>query len=116
MDLKTRVLSDWTVVSVSGDVDIFTTYKLREHLLAALDRPGRRILVDLSGVTFMDESGLGVLVFIRRTAMLHGGTLRLLAPTQSMRWLLKASGLSGTFAVSLDLLAARQAEPELVGS
>ncbi len=114
MDLSTHTHSDWTVCSVSGDVDIFTTYALREYLLAALSPSGCRILVDLSGVTFMDASGLGVLVFIRRVAIRRGGTLRLLAPTQMMRRLLTSSGLSTMFTVSLDLPAPRQAEPALV--
>ncbi len=74
MDLSTRVLSDRTICRVSGKVDIFTTYELREYLLTALDRPGRRLLVDLSGVTFIDSSGLGVLVFIRRMTLRRGGT------------------------------------------
>ncbi|WP_424536465.1 STAS domain-containing protein [Sphaerisporangium viridialbum] len=114
MDLSTRVLSDRTICRVSGKVDIFTTYELREYLLTALDRPGRRLLVDLSGVTFIDSSGLGVLVFIRRMAMRRGGTLLLLAPAQHLRRLLTASGLSATFAVSPRLLDPRQAEPALV--
>lgn len=114
MDLSTRIHPDWTVCSVSGDVDIFTTYALREYLLAALDPSGCRILVDLSGVTFMDASGLGVLVFIRRVAIRRGGTLRLLAPTLMVRRLLTSSGLSRMFPVSLDLPAGRQTEPALV--
>ncbi|MFC4591396.1 STAS domain-containing protein [Sphaerisporangium corydalis] len=113
MDLSTRVNSDWTVCSVAGDVNIFTTHEFREHLLAALDRPGRRLLVDLSAVTFMDASGLAVLIFIRRMAMRRGGTLRLLAPTRLLRRLLTTSGLSRTFTVSLDLPAVRKAEAAL---
>jgi anti-anti-sigma factor len=114
MDLSTRVLSDWTICAVAGDVDIFTTSVFREHLLAALQSAGPRILVDLSGVTFMDASGLGVLILIRRMAMRRGGTLRLYAPTQVMRRLLAASGLSRTFTMSLELPAIRQAGPAVL--
>ncbi|MCG5214657.1 STAS domain-containing protein [Streptosporangium sp. KLBMP 9127] len=111
MDLSTHSYPDWTVCRVTGDVDIFTGNAFREQLLAVVDRPGCRILIDLSGVTFMDANGLGILVFARRAAISGGGTLRLLAPTVAMRRLLTASGLAGLFTVSLDLADARRAEP-----
>jgi anti-anti-sigma factor len=53
---------------------------LREHLLGLL-RPGAsRLVIDLSGVTFCDASGLAVLVGVARRAGLLGGVLRLAAP------------------------------------
>jgi anti-anti-sigma factor len=109
MDLSTRIHDDWTICGVTGDVTIFTTYALREYLLDALNAPGHRILVDLSGVTSMDTNGLAVLIFIRRTALRLGGTLALFAPTQRIRRLLTSSGLSTAFPVIVDLPAPRQA-------
>jgi anti-anti-sigma factor len=109
MDLSKSVHADWTVCRVAGDVDIFTGFALREHLIAALDRPGRRLLVDLSGVTFMDAGGLGILIFTQRMAESRGGWIRLVAPTAGVRRLLMLTGLTDSFSISEDLVSAQQA-------
>ncbi|MEU4540381.1 STAS domain-containing protein [Streptosporangium sp. NPDC023825] len=111
MDLSTHAHPDWMVCDVAGKIDIFTANALREHLLAALGRPGYRLLLDMSMVTAMDASGVAVLLSTLRRAVRHGGTLRLIAPAPVVRGLLKVSGLSGKFAVSADLAGARIAEP-----
>lgn len=111
MDLSTHAHLPWTVCHVTGDVELLNAHTLREHLLDALEQPGHRVLLDLSAVTFMDASGLGVLVFIKRMAILRGGALRLLAPSSAVCRLLMASGLSGHFIVGPDLVVAEQPEP-----
>ncbi|MEV2271313.1 STAS domain-containing protein [Nonomuraea africana] len=108
MDLSTHIHSPWTVCRVSGDIDTSTAHALREHLVAALDRPGHQTLLDLSAVTFMDASGLGVLVSIENLALRQGWTLRLHAPPLAIRRLLTITGLSDHFAINLDLASARQ--------
>ena len=65
-----------TVVRVAGEVDIDTVPALRASLGAAI-RSGGPVVLDLSGVTFMDSSGFGVLAAAQRQAGVLGGTLRL---------------------------------------
>ncbi|GHE30511.1 anti-sigma factor antagonist [Streptosporangium violaceochromogenes] len=113
MDLSTHTHSRWVICSVAGEVDIFTAPAVREHLLAALDGPGRGILLDLSAVTFMDASGLRVLISIKREVEERQRTLCLLAPTPAIRRLLKAGGLSGHFCVKAGPVTAERTEPVL---
>ncbi len=113
MDLSTHTCSRWTICRVAGEVDISTTPALRERLLTVLDGPGQGVLLDLSAVTFMDASGLGVLVFIKRMVEEREGTLRLLAPPPAIRRLLKAGGLSGQFPVGVDLVTVERTGPVL---
>ena len=47
---------------VRGEIDVATSPKLREHLYAAIDGGARELVLDLSGLGFIDSSGLGVLV------------------------------------------------------
>jgi anti-sigma B factor antagonist len=77
------------VVRPAGDVDIMTCGVLRESL-DALDRD---VVVDLSGVPFMDSSGLGVLAMQRRRLEAAGSTLRLANPTDLVAHLLQVTGL-----------------------
>lgn len=64
-------------VRPAGDVDLTTEPGLREAIGSALDDAGiRHLVVDLSGVTFLDCRGLGALVEGRRRADERGVSYR----------------------------------------
>jgi anti-anti-sigma factor len=54
-------------------------------------------LIDMSGVTFMDSSGLGFLVGLARAQKDRGGTVALVDASEPVRLLLTASGDSDVF-------------------
>lgn len=49
-------------VVVHGEVDLFTAPEFKERISALIDAGVRRVLVDLTDVTFIDSSSLGVLI------------------------------------------------------
>ena len=67
------------------------------------------MVVDLSGVTFCDASGLAVLIGIRRRAGLLGGVLRLAAPAPPVVAVLRLTGLDLQFEIFATVLAATSA-------
>jgi anti-anti-sigma factor len=66
-----------SVVRVEGPIDIASAIELRDLLGAQLAGPASRVLLDLSGVTLIDSSGVGVLVTAHRTADTIGARLAL---------------------------------------
>ena len=52
------------VLAVRGEIDAFTSPRLRERLTGMMDEGHYRLVVDLEGVEFMDSTGLGVLVHV----------------------------------------------------
>lgn len=52
----------WRVLAVRGEIDAYTSPRLREELKRLIDGGARQLVVDLQGVEFMDSTGLGVLV------------------------------------------------------
>jgi anti-sigma B factor antagonist len=85
------------VCRITGEIDIFTVAAFRRQIFDALVLPGTHLFVDMSGVTFMDTSGLSVLVAAQRRARELGGALLLTAPSLPVRRALTASGLSSRF-------------------
>jgi anti-sigma B factor antagonist len=65
------------LVRVSGEVDVHTGPQLRDHLLALVAGGEHDIVVDLSEVSFLDSSGLGVLVMVHKRVRMAGGALQL---------------------------------------
>ena len=58
----TSTQDGWEVLSVSGEIDAYTSPRLRERLTELLDSGRHHVIVNLQGVEFMDSTGLGVLV------------------------------------------------------
>lgn len=105
----------YTVVTISGELDIASAPVLRERLLDLL-RPGAsRIVIELSGVTFCDATGLAVLVGASRRASLLGGVLRLAAPAPPVATVLRLTGLDSRFGI-FDSAAAAIGAPAHPGS
>jgi len=90
------VSSDQSVVRIVGEIDLDTAPRLRRVLERAAPDPGRGLLVDLSGVTFMDCSGLAPLLEaktrLKSRLTLHGVPQRVLE-------LLRLTGLQAVFGV-----------------
>jgi len=102
---------DLGVISLSGEVDIFTAPQFKESLVELLDSGVRRLLVDLSGVTFIDSTALGVLIGGVRRVNGFGGTMTIVVATRPVERVLSVTGLDRvlsmypTRADALDALA-----------
>jgi anti-sigma B factor antagonist len=89
----------WTVTA-HGELDLDTAPELRDHVASVLSRTDGEVVVDLTGVSFCDSSGLAVLVASRRRAQLLGRRLVLrVAKGDRVDALLELSNLSEHFDV-----------------
>jgi anti-sigma B factor antagonist len=80
---------------LAGEIDTYTAPELAERL----DDQGVAVL-DLTGVTFIDSSGLRVLVEAHQARVAAGSTLTLRSPSAAVQRLLEISGLLGHLDVS----------------
>jgi anti-sigma B factor antagonist len=87
------------IAEVTGDVDLSTVAGLRERLFELADS-GQLLIVDLNRITFMDSSGLGVLVGAARRAAAHGGSLHAVCSRPQPRKLLWMTGVNRRIPVS----------------
>src|SRR5512132_1871333 len=78
---------DATVIYVRGEIDIATCERLRDAIEPHLG-PRQSVILDLSGVEFIDSSGLHVLEQARGTLTADGGSLVLRNPSKAARRLL----------------------------
>jgi anti-sigma B factor antagonist len=105
--LFSRQTSVHTVLAICGELDIATTAALRDQIVVALKDTTTSVIIDLSGVSFCDASGLAMLVGARRRARLHGLTITLAAPRRNVHKLLRITGLDRAFTVHPTVTAAR---------
>jgi anti-sigma B factor antagonist len=91
---------DVPVVAVHGELDFEGAPNLRLALIEAIDEnPGRRVVVDLEGVDFIDSAGLGVLVGGLKRVRAAKGELVLVATGRSVVRVLELTGLTRVFEI-----------------
>ena len=91
-------LADVTTVILDGTVDLATAPELRAALLP-LVVAGQTVVLDLAGVTFVDSTGLGVLVAAHRRAKAAGSRFLFSRPTENLRAVLRITRLDAVFQV-----------------
>jgi len=102
----------WTVLRVSGELDLVTSPVLRQRVHDVVADGRHRLVLDLSQVRFCDSSGVGVLVAARRLLRSCQGGLRLILPAQGavegshVNRVLGALGVRRLFDVHPDLPSA----------
>ena len=87
-----------TIVRLAGELDLYNAHSVREALIACCEEAPDRLVVDLSGVKFIDSTALGVLIEAR-TRMANRRGFMLAAPGLETRRALEISGLDKHFTV-----------------
>ncbi|MCD4751275.1 MAG: STAS domain-containing protein [Thermoanaerobaculales bacterium] len=99
LNIERKVSSDETVISVAGDVDLYTSPELRKAVLEAVPGAAGRVAVDLSGVNYIDSSGIATLVEGLRSAHKHDKAFVLVTPSPPVMQVLELSKLDNVFEV-----------------
>jgi anti-sigma B factor antagonist len=72
------------VVSLRGDLDLATAGDLLPTLTGLLDRGKISVIIDVSGLEFIDSSGLNALAVGARTLMANGAAIAVAAPPEQI--------------------------------
>lgn len=108
MDLRLEdsVHGEATVVAVAGELDALSAPQLDAHLTGLwADRPNY-LVVDLSGVEFLDSTGLGVLIKSLTHLRENGAEMALVANTPRVTKVLTITGMDSVMTVADSLPAA----------
>jgi anti-sigma B factor antagonist len=90
---------DTKVFELKGSLDIATSPTVRAALQDAAERGEHGIIVDLSGLDFIDSTGLGALIGSQRRAKEKGAEVRLVVREGQILRLLRITGLLTVFGV-----------------
>lgn len=90
---------DLTLVVVAGEVDVYTASVLREKLIDVIDADHADIVVDLTGVGFLDSTGLGVLVGALKKIRGFGGRLQLIIDQEKVMKVFRITALTQVFTI-----------------
>lgn len=111
----TRREGDWLVMSVMGDLDVYTATRLKEAIIGEAQSGRVFIALDLSGVEFLDSTGLAAMIGGMKRLRERGGTLVLVTPNPQIRRILEITDLSKILPWYDTMEEAVRRLPELTG-
>jgi anti-sigma B factor antagonist len=100
------------VVSVSGEIDLFTAPEFKQRVMAPIAAGVDHVIVDLMETTFIDSSSLGVLIGAHRRLKSRGGSLIVACDHEAIVKTFRITGLDGVFQLADSVDAALNGRAE----
>jgi anti-sigma B factor antagonist len=98
------------VLALHGDADLRSAGELRDRLTDVIRTDPRTVVLDLTDVTLLDSSALGVLLAALKDLRRRGGQLRLVAPGAEVRRIFEVTLLDRVFELDWSRAAALRAD------
>jgi anti-sigma B factor antagonist len=89
------------LIAVEGELDLSSSSELRRRVEAALREGRNSIVLDLSGVTHMDSTGLAALIAAHQLTAERRGRLALVITSESVRRTVEVRGLDRLFTIAV---------------
>src|SRR2546423_11407517 len=99
LDLETSKQGETNVVSLRGEIDVYTAPRLRQALIDLVEGGAKDIVVDMDRVDFLDSTGLGVLVGGLKRVKSNEGEMKLVVTQDRIMKIFDITGLAKGFPV-----------------
>jgi anti-sigma B factor antagonist len=91
---------DWdNFLPLEGEIDLHRSPRVERSLESMIKKRPERIVVDLSGVTFIDSSGMAVLIRAMQNMKEYGGKLSLSGLNDTVRPIFEIARLDQVFVI-----------------
>lgn len=97
LDIQVSAEGSRALVAVRGEIDLATQAEFRAVLSDLVVSGQIDLAIDLSGVEFIDSTGLGALIGARRRVHAFNGSLKLLSPSSQVMKVFTVTGLNRVF-------------------
>src|SRR4051794_3422798 len=91
------------VLSLEGEIDLHVSPRIASSLGAMLEQKPKQIVVDLSKVTYIDSSGLAVLIEAMQNMEAYGGHFALAGLQENVRPIFEIARLDQVFDIYADV-------------
>ena len=87
------------VVSLEGEVDLYTAPELKQELHRLVGEGAKRIVIDMTQTTFIDSTTLGVLLSVVKRVRPEGGAVALVCPDRNVKRIFEITLLDRVFTI-----------------
>lgn len=103
LNLQTRSLEDVMIVHCQGRIVYRDEAAALSRLVGQVIEDRGKVLLDLSGISFIDGAGMGELVLLHTWAQSRNAELRCASPSPLVRELLDITNLNSVLEIHTDL-------------
>jgi len=89
---KQRLGEQMVLFKIKGEMDVFCSGEIKAEIIGAIAEGDHYLIIDLHWVTYMDSTGLGILISALKRAREHGGNLCLLNPHHRVKRMINRIG------------------------
>ncbi|PKM59418.1 MAG: anti-sigma factor antagonist [Firmicutes bacterium HGW-Firmicutes-4] len=82
-----------SMVSIKGEIDIYSIEKFRETIEEKMKTQAAEIILDCSELSYMDSTGMGVLIELRNKSKEMGQKIIMMNPRPNIKKLLALTGV-----------------------
>lgn len=90
---------DYSIISVHGEIDLHTAPKFQSAIERTARKGSKTVLVDMSGVAFMDSTALSALMRSKDALQERGASLHLVAPSGAVERIFNVTGFQDYFEI-----------------
>ncbi len=106
MEISERRIEDVDIVALNGRLDISSAKKLKNRMNTLVKENRVRLILDMTGVDFIDSSGLGSLVSSLRSVNAKNGDVKLAGLRQQVYSIFELTRLHRVFTIFDDVESA----------
>lgn len=108
MELKIRKNKEVFIIDVTGEMDLYNSYKLKELVMKMLERQVKCMIINMEEVDYIDSSGIGALIYICSTMKKANLKLFITNIHGSVKKVIELTKLMGYFPITNSLEEALQ--------
>lgn|SRR5690554_3309578 len=86
-----------------GEIDAYTAPEIRKELFSKISSSGTTMKIDLSGVSYMDSTGLGIFVGLFKELKKNEGSLCLTGMSDRIKRLFDITGLADVMDINTEV-------------
>lgn len=98
MDLHVEKIDQTTIIAIDGKLNATTTSQIQDQVLRSAE-DGKRVLLDMSGVTYLSSAGLRMLLLLYRRVHEHEGLMALAGLSEEVSDVMSITGFLDLFTV-----------------
>ncbi len=100
MELKIRKNGDAYIVDVTGEMDLYNSYKLKELIVKMIEKSVKIFIINMEQVDYIDSSGIGALIYICSTVKKQNLKLAISNIHGSVKKVIELTKLMGYFPIA----------------
>jgi anti-sigma B factor antagonist len=103
MELKIRKNNTIYIIDISGEMDLYNSYKIKELLLKMIEKKIENFIINLDEVGYIDSSGIGALIYITSTIRKMNLRMAITNVKGSVKRVIELTKLTSFFPIAANL-------------